>query len=150
MDRGENSDNLKGQPDAVNESEREVQTIIIPVIEEKLLVGKKNIKKGTIRVNKKVIEEEVNAHVFVEEEELDVKRVAVNRYVVTHPAIRQEGETTIVPVMREVIEKRLVLVEELHITKRKVKKNRSQKLSLRKDKINIEYKKEPGSDFNDR
>jgi len=34
------------------------------------------------------------------------------------PGIRLVGDTTIIPVIKEVIVKRLMLVEELHITKR--------------------------------
>jgi hypothetical protein len=54
-------------------------------------------------------------------EEADVRRVPVNRIVTEVPQTRQEGEVTIVPVLEEVlvVEKRLLLKEEIHIVRRR-------------------------------
>ena len=50
---------------------------------------------------------------------VEVTRVPVNREVSEAPPIRMEGDITVVPVVEErlVIEKRLFLVEELHLTR---------------------------------
>lgn len=52
-------------------------------------------------------------------EEVEVERVPVDREVSAMPAIREEGDVTIVPVVEEilVVERRLRLKEELHIRK---------------------------------
>ncbi|MGH8169250.1 MAG: DUF2382 domain-containing protein, partial [Steroidobacteraceae bacterium] len=58
-------------------------------------------------------------------EHVQVERVPVEREVEAVPPIRQEGDTTIIPVVDEVlvIERRLVLREELHVRKeRRVEK----------------------------
>jgi stress response protein YsnF len=54
-------------------------------------------------------------------EEADIRRVAVNRIVSEVPQSRQEGEVTIVPVVEEVlvVEKRLLLKEEIHIARKR-------------------------------
>jgi stress response protein YsnF len=48
---------------------------------------------------------------------VDVTRVPIGREVTEAPAVRTEGDVTIVPVFEErlVVEKRLFLVEELHV-----------------------------------
>ncbi len=55
-------------------------------------------------------------------EDVDVQRVAVNRLVDRRPETRQEGDTTVIPVVEEVItiQKRLLLREEVRITRRRV------------------------------
>ena len=67
-------------------------------------------------------------------------RVPVNRFVETAPQVRYEGETMIVPVLREVVvvEKRIELIEELHITKRTIQTQVSQQVTLRTEEVTVE------------
>jgi len=55
----------------------------------------------------------------VRREHVEVTRVSINREVAEAPPVRTEGDVTIVPIVEErlVVEKRLFLVEELHLTK---------------------------------
>lgn len=110
----------------------------IPVIEEKLQVDKKTVETGTVRIIKKVTEEEVTIDVPTAREEVEVERVPLNKYIETPPSVRHEGETMIIPVIKEVIEKRLVLVEEVRITRRKVQTEARQQVTLRKEKVVVE------------
>ncbi|WP_224999091.1 YsnF/AvaK domain-containing protein [Cesiribacter sp. SM1] len=117
------------------------QSKTIPVIEEKVKVRKKVVETGSVHISKKVHEDEVDVEVPYVYEDVDVERIAINQYVDTPPpAIRQEGETTIIPVLKEVVVKRLVLVEELHVTKRKVKKQASQHMTLRSEEVSVKRK----------
>jgi len=54
-------------------------------------------------------------------EDVTVERVQVNRLVDAAPQSRQDGDTTIIPVVEEVItvQKRLLLREEVRITRRR-------------------------------
>jgi stress response protein YsnF len=56
------------------------------------------------------------------------------------PQTRYEGETLVVPVLEEVLvtEKRLVLVEEIRITRVRDTHRQPQTVTLRKDHIEIE------------
>ncbi|WP_017732477.1 YsnF/AvaK domain-containing protein [Nafulsella turpanensis] len=120
------------QPEA-NQSET------YPVIEEKLQVGKKQVETGSIKLHKRVTEEDVNIDLSLEHDEIDVERVAVNQYVEeAPPAIRHEGDTMIIPVLREEIVKRLVVVEELHITRRKKQEEVHDTIKLKKEEIEVE------------
>ncbi len=55
-------------------------------------------------------------------EDVDVERIPVNRILDAPVEVRQEGDTTIIPVIEEVItvQKRLLLREEVRITRRRV------------------------------
>jgi stress response protein YsnF len=62
--------------------------------------------------------------------------------VASPPAVRQEGDTTIIPVLREVlvVEKRYELVEEVHVTKKKTVVPHVQEITLRKEVVEVERK----------
>ena len=54
----------------------------------------------------------------VSEEQVDVRRVAINRPVDQALPVRQEGDVTIVPVFEEVLVKRILLREEIRISRK--------------------------------
>lgn len=114
---------------------------VIPVIEERLHVSKEWRETGRVRISKTVAEEEVDYQVSVQQEELIVERKQINQYVeVAPPATRYEGDTTIISVLKEVIvvERKLMLVEELHITKRKKEHTVTGTETLRKEQVSID------------
>ncbi|MEJ8803781.1 YsnF/AvaK domain-containing protein [Pontibacter sp. H249] len=112
----------------------------IPVIEERLNVSVQDVEKAKVRVSKQVHEEEVTVDVPFVHEEIDVQRIAKNISIEAIPDVRYEGETMIVPVIKEeiVVQKKLVLVEEIHITKRKVEEHNPQQVRLKKEEIKID------------
>ena len=117
------------------------ESIKIPVIEERVSIDKKVEESGKVRLTKRVHEEEKLVDVPSIQEEVDVERIAINKFVETPPPpVRHEGDTTIVSVLREVtvVEKRLELVEEVRITKRRVKSDASQRVTLRREEVDVE------------
>jgi uncharacterized protein (TIGR02271 family) len=135
---------LNQQPEFEQERTDNLKTgeaAVIPVIEEQWQVGKKIVETGRVVVSKKVHEEEVTVDVPIMHEEHDIERVTVNQYIDTAPpAVRYEGETMIIPVLREevVVEKRILLVEELRITKRQIQTNTPQQVTLRKEEVIVD------------
>ena len=126
-----------------------LQKIVIPVIQEELLVGKKMVETGKVYISKKVYEEEFIQNEPVTSEEVIVERKEINQYIdVAPPAVRQEGDITIISVIKEVlvVEKRLMLVEELHIKKHKRTDSAMIKEILRKEEINV-TRNISGTDF---
>ena len=98
----------------------EGEEIIIPVLEEELHIDKEVVESGKIRIIKKVKEENNTVEVPIEHTKVNVERKPINQYVDSnHQAIRHEGNTMIVSVLKEVVvvEKKTLLVEELHIQK---------------------------------
>lgn len=67
-----------------------------------------------------------------------VQRVSVNELVDAVPSVRYEGDTIIIPVLKEVLVKRILLVEEIRITKHTVHSNEQQEVTLRKEKVQVE------------
>jgi Domain of unknown function (DUF2382) len=76
------------------------------------------------------------ARADMQRETVEVTRVPVDKMVETAPEIRTEDDVTIVPVLEEVlvVEKRLVLKEELHIRRRVATEAVEVPVSLRKQR----------------
>jgi len=115
-------------------------TRVIPVIEETLDVQKRQVETGGVRITKVVHEREEVVNVPRVREEVTVERVTLNRIVDTPVSMRQEGDTLIIPLLEEVIvmEKRLMVKEELRITKRRIEEQASQQVTLRREEVVVE------------
>lgn len=110
----------------------------IPVVEESVILDKKILETGTVKVVKQVSHQEVEVNESILQEEVTVERVPIDRFVdQAPPATRQEGEVTIVPVLKEVIVKKLLLVEELHIRKVQRMTQEPQKYTLRAEEVDV-------------
>ncbi|WP_041617139.1 DUF2382 domain-containing protein [Spirosoma linguale] len=116
------------------------EVVVIPVIEESLHVDKQLVETGKLRIVKRIHEEEQVIDLPLSREEFDVQHIAINEYVDMPPAVRYEGDTTVYPVLKEVlvIEKKLVLVEEVRVTRRLVTENEPQRVVLRKEEVSVE------------
>ena len=126
-------------PSSASQQPEANQSMSFPVIEEKLQLGKKQVETGKVKLHKTVSEEEANINLSLEHDEIEVERVSVNQYVdEAPPAVRHEGDTMIVPVLREEVVKRLVLVEELHITRHKRQEQVQDKIKLKKEQVEVE------------
>ena len=114
---------------------------VIPIYAEELEVSTRKVKTGSgVRIHKTVTQTEKIVDYPLLYESSDVTRVAVNRVVQTAPAIRHEGDLMIIPVMEEqlVIEKRLVLKEEIHIRKTRETVRQPQSITLREEHAEVE------------
>ena len=116
-------------------------TSSLNVLQEQVDIDKKIVESGKVIIHKKVHEENKDVEVPVSHEEVEIKKISINKYVTEAPAIRYEGNTTIIPVMKEVavIEKKLLLVEEVHVTKHAVKKIEEHTVPLRKEEIEVKH-----------
>ena len=92
----------------------------IPLAEERVAVIKKEVESGRVRIRVGVEEREELVPAELARDAVEIKRVARNQPLSEMPAVRMEGTTTIIPVIEEqlVVEKRLVLVEEIHVARR--------------------------------
>ena len=109
---------------------------MIPVIEEELDVGTRRVETGAgVRIEKTVESREECVDEPLTKEEVEVVRIAVNRQVEAPVAVRYEGDTMIVPILEEVlfVEKRLVLKEEIRITRRRRDVHAPQRVVLRRE-----------------
>ncbi len=113
--------------------------VVVPLVAEELQIERRLVETGRVRITKKVVEREEIVDEPLIREEVDVRRVAVNRQVSEPSPIRYEGETMIVPLFEEVlfVEKRLMLKEELHITRRRVNEPQPQRVTLRSEQAEV-------------
>lgn len=113
---------------------------VIPVIHETLRIEKREFESGRVVVHKTVTERDEVAEVLLRQQDLIVERVPVGRIVSETPPTRQDGDTLIVPILEEVlvVEKRLMLKEELHIRKQSSERTEQHTVRLRTEHVNIE------------
>jgi uncharacterized protein (TIGR02271 family) len=118
-----------------------VETVTIPVVEEFLQVDRQTVVTGGVRIVKTVQERPEVVDEPVTTEEVTVERVPINRQIDRPVAVRHEGDTTIVPIFEEitVVEKRLMLKEELHITRRQVVTSHPRVISLQSETATVEH-----------
>lgn len=116
------------------------QKIRVPVIEEEARILKRAAETEHVRVRTRPEEERIVVRDVLRQEHVDVVRVPVDREVAEAPPIRTEGEVTIVPVLEErlVTEKRLFLIEELHLRRSISAKPVEIPAVLRRTRVEIE------------
>ncbi|GJD52491.1 hypothetical protein OPKNFCMD_5257 [Methylobacterium crusticola] len=96
------------------------ETTVIPVVEETARIDKRAVETGRVRVRTTTEETEQVLRETLRSDAVGVTRVPVNRTLAegeAAPVVRTEGGVTIIPVLEEilVVEKRLVLREEVHL-----------------------------------
>lgn len=118
----------------------EVEKIVVPIVEEHIEIEKREIETGGVRVRKVVREREETIDVPLLREEVEVERVPVNRVVDGPVQVRYEGETAIIPVLEEVlvVEKRLMLKEELRVTRKKLVTQETKQVLLKSEGVIVE------------
>ncbi|UFS69017.1 YsnF/AvaK domain-containing protein [Geomonas sp. RF6] len=118
---------------------------VIPVVEEELRVGKRVVEDGVTRVKKVVHEREETVDMPLLKEQVHVERVPINAVIDAPVGIRQEGDVTVVPLIEEVlvVEKKLLLKEELHITKEQTTVRQPQTEVLKSEQAIVEHVDEP-------
>jgi uncharacterized protein (TIGR02271 family) len=117
----------------------EQEVAAIPLAEERVSVTKREVETGRLRIQVSVEERQDMVPVELSHDEVEVERVAVNKAVSHLPSVRLEGSTTIIPVVEEVVvvEKRLILVEEIHVRRKSVAETRQLPITLRSEQAQI-------------
>jgi len=124
----------------VSEAPGAPRLTVIPVLEERLEVGKREVETGRLRVRKRVSEQEQTVDEPLLADEITLERVLINRFVDQAEAARMEGDTTVIPLHEErlVLEKRLFLREEVRITKRRIERRAPQQVTVQREEVIVE------------
>ena len=119
--------------DSEQQSKGSIEDPKLTLLEEELTVGKEAVETGRLRVSKQTHTREASIDENLLSEHADIERVPVGRQVFEMPLIRQEGDTTIVPIVEEVLhtERRLFLKEEIKITRRRTTEQFHDRVTLR-------------------
>jgi uncharacterized protein (TIGR02271 family) len=123
------------------------ETTVIPRVEERLRVGKRRVETGKVTVHKTVHEHQETVDQPLVAESVEVERVPINRYIEQPVGIRQEGDVTIVPVLEEVlvVDKKLLLKEEVRITRRRTERHDPRTVVLRREEIEVDPARTEGN-----
>jgi uncharacterized protein (TIGR02271 family) len=115
----------------------------IPVIEEQAHFEKKVIETGKVHISKVVYEDVDNYAIPTAEEQVSVERIPKNVIVDVAPGVRYEGDVMIIPVLKEVavVEKKIMLVEEIRVTKTKTEKTENREIALKREEVKVERSK---------
>ena len=99
------------------------------------------METGRVRIHKVVHEREELVDEPLLHEEVSIERVPIHRFVDEAMPIRYEGDTMIVSLLEEVpvVEKRLMLKEELRITTRRSEVHQPVRVTLRSEEATVEH-----------
>jgi len=110
------------------------ETIVLPLHAEEVSVTRRVVAGATVRVATVTREHEHIVDEALRHERVEIERVPIGRTVDSVPPVREEGDTTIIPVVEEVVvvERRLVLKEEIRIRRVRGTEHHRESVVLRK------------------
>ncbi len=120
------------------------EEVVLPLVEEALRVGKRRVETGRVRVSVNTEVEDRVVRETLRSERAEMERVPVGRELAEGepaPAVRQEPDgTVVVPVLEEVlvVERRLVLREEIRMRLVAVEEAVEQPVAVRRQRASVE------------
>jgi uncharacterized protein (TIGR02271 family) len=117
------------------------EPMVMPVLVEELEVQKRLVETGKVRITKVVHERETLVDEPLFHDEVAITRVPVQRVVEGPVPVREENGTTIISIVEEVlvVEKRLMLQEEIHIRTQRIETHQPQHITLRSEEVRVEH-----------
>jgi len=128
--------------------EQDEKTIVVPVLEEEVTVGKQRVETGRVRISIVVDSRQEWVEQTIEREQVSVERVPIDRVLDSTeplPPVREEGDILIIPVLEErvVVQKLLVLKEEVHVRRQRTVEHVQQPVTLRTERAIVEHEDIP-------
>jgi uncharacterized protein (TIGR02271 family) len=116
------------------------EEIVIPVAAEELTVETRGVVRARVQVTKRIEARDAVVEVPLIHEALVIERVPVNAFVeAVAPVIRHEDGVLVIPLMEEVTvpEKRLLLREEIRVSRHRSTTTRRQTVALRREVVDV-------------
>jgi stress response protein YsnF len=132
------------------EPDQEKQELVrVPVVREEAWVEKRIVDTGRgVRIHKTVAEHPCRIDESLLRDDVQIHHVPVDRIVPLDqaPATRYEGDTLVVPILEEVlvVERRLRIKEELHITRTRHEERHVDNVMLKSEQVSVERFDEHG------
>ena len=132
----ERNDSTMTRPADPIENDR---TVWLELAAEQATIAKRRRTLDTVRVTTRTRTRDEVVDEPLTSETVTVERVPVGRYVDAVPAVRQEGDVTIMPVVDEevVVTRRLFLREEVHVHRTRLLSRHVETISLREQFTNV-------------
>ena len=118
----------------------------IPLVEERLVTGKKRVETGRVRVRTVIEEEQQTVREQLSRDHVEVERVSMEVEIDEMPPVREEDGITIVPVVREVlvVTKKLILTEEVRLKRVTSSEETARPVTLRVQRALVERDEKSG------
>ena len=114
------------------------EQLVIPVLVEQVQVNVHREHTGTVRVRKLVHEESAPVRSEGFRELVETTRVPVNRVVEATESSKTVDDLLVIPVYEERFIKQLVLVEEIHVRRRRESFEHNASVVLRREEVVVE------------
>ena len=128
MSNSENSDlktpTIPAKPDEV----------IVPLHAEEISISKEEMETGRVQVSTVTRDHEQLVDELLTNEHVEIDRIPIGKAIDARPDVREEADSIIVPVVEEVLvlERRLILKEEVHIRRVRGTERHQERVKLRK------------------
>jgi uncharacterized protein (TIGR02271 family) len=111
--------------------------IVLPLHAEEISVAKRRVITGSVEISTVTREREQLVDELLAHESVEIERKPVGKTVARMPAVRKVGNTIIIPVMEEVlvVERRLIVKEEVRVRLVQKKESRPQRMTVRKQEL---------------
>ena len=126
-------------PDKPVEQANDKDQVVVPLHAEEVSVAKRRVVTGQVKVGTITRESEQLVEELLEHEHVEVERTAIGKQVDKAPPVREEGDTLIIPILEEivVVERRLLLKEEVRIRRTREKQPYQERVVVRKQEAVI-------------
>ena len=111
----------------------------LEILKEELEIEKRSNVTGVVRLEKTVRTFDAFIDENLTSDSISIERIPMNHYLDEAVATRQEGDTTVVPVMEErvIVTKQLVLKEEIRITRHRQLERYHEAVPLRTEEVEV-------------
>jgi len=106
---------------------------VIPLLAEEIAVSKQVVETGHVQVARITHEREQLIDELLAHETVEIDRTPIGRQIDTMPAVREEGDIVVIPIVEEVlvVERRLLLKEEVRVRRVRSTERHQESVTLR-------------------
>ena len=106
---------------------------VIPLLAEEVAIAKQVVETGRVQVSRVTHEQEQLIDELLAHETVEIDRTPIGRQIDAMPAVRDEGDTIVIPIVEEVlvVERRLLLKEEVRVRRVRSTERHQETVSLR-------------------
>ncbi len=113
---------------------------IVPLHAEQISIERRQAVTGRVRIQLRTETHEQVVDEPTTHERVEIERISIGRVVDAVPDVREEGDVTIIPVVEEilVVERRLVLKEEVRVRRIRTTQRHQETILLREQQASVE------------
>jgi stress response protein YsnF len=108
------------------------ETAVIPLLAEQMNVTRRKVMTGRVQVATVTREDPHLIDEILSSERVEIERVPIGKVVDSAPSIREDGDMIVIPIVEEIVERRLVLKEEVRIRKTRSSRRHQERVTLRR------------------